>query len=484
MMTSFINDHIVILPIITPLLFALLSAFFSKNKASWTFCVIGGLLTLIFTSILMINIDSELRYYFGNFPPPYGIEYKATNLSAFFVFFISLMFFLTVPYGEKILKKEVPASKMGNLYAVAQLGLAGFNGIILSNDIFNIYVFLEISSIATYGLIAMGKNKMATKAAFEYLILGTIGATFFLIGIAFLYAISGTLNFDTIRESASLTDNHRLLIDGFIFISLGIFLKLAIFPLHHWLVRSYTYAPNIISAFLSATATKISLFLLIRVIYEIFGENMIFDNLYFQKILLVVAIGNIIVGSFSALMHHNAKKILAYSSIANIGYILLALSLNSAKALEIVLISIFAHSIAKALLFSAYGVYESKFGTNNIIELRGKNTNSKLLNTAIVLGLLSLSGIPITFGFIGKVYLLDLFTDNIALFTLIISSSILTLVYCWRLLEPIIFHKNEEGKRHLRIFPANIALIILMFLIIILALFHSFFINQATISYF
>ncbi|MFK8012088.1 MAG: proton-conducting transporter membrane subunit [Marinicellaceae bacterium] len=226
--------HLPILQVIVPLMAAPLCLFLKKPKLVWLFACIATGLTFLISILLLQQVitTGTLTYELGGWPAPWGIEYKIDSLNAFIALIVSGVASVTSIYSLQSVPKEIDKNSYGLFYAAFQLCLLGLLGIALTGDIFNLFVFLEISSLSSYALISMGKSRKALTASFSYLMLGTIGATFFLIGVGFLFAASGSLNIADIAARFSNFEDMQLVMTGFIFIVLGLGLKAAIFPLH------------------------------------------------------------------------------------------------------------------------------------------------------------------------------------------------------------------------------------------------------------
>jgi multicomponent Na+:H+ antiporter subunit D len=226
----------------------------------------------------------------GGWEPPYGISLRIDAVNAPILLLIASMAVLSMVYAQPATGAEISERRGPPFYAAFLLCIAGLMGMVVTGDAFNVFVFLEVSSISTYTLVALGANRdrRALSAAFNYLILGSIGATFFVIGVGFLYAETGTLNMEDIRRIlANLDGGSRVAQVAFGFIVVGLGLKLALFPLHTWLPGAYAYSPTVITAFLASTATKAALYLLYRFCFTVFDPS--FD--YVMVVLTYVITG-------------------------------------------------------------------------------------------------------------------------------------------------------------------------------------------------
>ena len=268
-------NHLPILQVITPMLIAPILVVLNNKTLSWLLSFVGALACL-FISILLIQAVSDgsiLTYYLGGWVPPIGIEYRIDAANAILLFLISIISAIVLIFSYSSLHAEIPEEKHTLFYSCFLLCLTGLLGVVATADIFNVFVFLEISSLSTYVLVAQGAylDRRALSASFNYLIMGTIGATFFVIGIGYIYMATGSLNMMDIAERVNQLSDNRTIQAGFAFIVVGMGLKLAMVPLHVWLPNAYTFAPTVVTCFLAATATKVALYVLIRFVFSVFN---------------------------------------------------------------------------------------------------------------------------------------------------------------------------------------------------------------------
>lgn len=465
-MLDIIRNNLVILPVVLAILCAAICVFISNKRISYFIFFLFCTTCLFLSYELFVKVleEKEIRYVFGGFKAPYGIEYRVDYLSAIFLLVLSFIFFALSFCAFNFTAEEILAKKTTSFYTLCLLLYAGLSGIILSNDIFNIFVFIEISSLATYSLISFGNNKKSLIASYDYLILGTIGATFIVIGVGYIYISTGTLNIDDIQAKLILLNDFRSIIVGSAFLLLGIMLKMAIFPFHMWLVRAYNNSPSLISCLLAAIATKVSIYLLIRFSFFIFGINFSFTFLGFEKVLLILAIASIIVGNISAIFNSDSKRILAFSSVANIGVIILAISLANSYIFAVSIVFLISHSLAKALVFCAVGDIFAKTKSTNISSFENINPTS-IVALALIVGTFSLVGIPITFGFVSKLYLFnELFAQKYySILAFLILFSFVSLMYAYKIISPFFRNTKQQYSEIKTKLPTKISLIILIF---------------------
>lgn len=424
--------------VLIPLIAGPVCALLPGRGLPWLLATLAMTTAFILAAMVLAAVfdGGTLSYAFGDWAPPVGIEYRVDAANAFVALLITGVSAILLPWGKPLVDAEVP-ERQGSFYALVLIALAGLLGITLTGDVFNVFVFLEISSLATYGLIAHGRDRRALIAAFRYLIMGTVGATFLLIGIAVLYILTGTLNMVDIAERLPVTEGARALQVGLGFVVVGLAIKLALFPLHHWLPNAYTYAPSLISALIAATATKVALYVMLRFIFDVFGAAYSFAALPLAAGLMALAIGSMFAGSWLAIMQRNLKRMLAYSSVAQVGYMVLGVSLTTLAGLSAAFLHLFNHGLMKAALFASAGLIAYRCGGLAMNDLRGIGRQMPWTLTAFALAGVSLVGLPPTAGFISKWYLLSaaVEADQLWLVGLILITSLMALIYIARVVE-------------------------------------------------
>lgn len=438
-----------VLPVILPLLAAPCCSMIPVKRLAWFLAFVISVLVLSSGIGLYLDVVSgqTIHYPVGDWFAPIGIELKIDAFAAFMLCLVSGLATITLLFAQVSIEAEVPSEKIPLFYTMFLLCLAGLCGMIVTNDAFNLFVFLEITSLSTYTLIAMGTHRKALIAGFEYLILGTIGATFYLIGVGLLYGMTGTLNISDLAQRLPAVEHVFAVQAGFAFLVLGLALKSALFPLHHWLVQSYAAAPSFVSSFLAGTATKVSVAVLIRIIFVVFGFDFSFGFFLFDDLLAGLAMLAIVIGSVAAFTSWNIKRMLAYSSVAQIGFILLGVSLGTPLGLTAAIVHLLNHAVAKSGLFLAMGLVQLRGGGHHLDELRGLGRRMPITMAMVVMGCFSLIGIPLTGGFISKWTLATAIFASHAWVHLgvLILGSLLAFAYCFRVLEVIYFKPRPEG---------------------------------------
>ncbi len=434
-----------VLVIVIPLLAAMLAPIVSRihRSVGWYLATTATFIAFLLSlSLLYTVIDGgTVSYRMGSWAPPMGIEYVVSYFNGFVLAVIAFISFIITLYGKKSVEQEIPEQKIPFFYSAYLLFIAGIMGIVITGDIFNLYVFVEITALSGYALIAMGKDRKALMASYNYLILGTIGATFLVLGIGYLYIATGTLNMNDLMQRLPEIYDSTTVITAFAFIMVGLCLKLALFPLHIWLPNVYTYSPSIVSALMAATSTKVMAFVLLRIMFTVFTPEFVLEVVPVTKILIVMSCVAIIMGSLIALGQTNIKRMLAYSSIGQIGYITLGAAIATETAMTGSLIHILNHALMKGMLFMVVGAVVYKTGIVNIKDMEGLGKRMPWTMAAFTIGAMSMIGFPFTVGFISKWYLA---TGAIGagmwyLVPVLLVSSIMTAFYFWRVVESVYF---------------------------------------------
>lgn len=442
------REHLPALQVVVPLLAAPLCLLFRHRYVTRALVVTVPWTCLAIAWSLLARVRSEgtLSYMLGGWAAPLGIEYRVDLLNGYVLLLVSAIGAVVMSVFPGRTGAAISDRRESLFYATFLLCLAGLLGMAITGDAFNVFVFLEISSLASYSLIALGRERTALLAAYSYLILGTIGGTFILLGIGLMYQMTGTLNMNELSTLLPELTGTRTVRVSFAFLFVGVSIKLALFPLHQWLPKAYTFAPSAVSAFLAATATKVSYYLLVRIVFTLFGTAFVFDTLGLDKVLLVLSLMAMFSGSFAAIFQRDVKRVLAYSSVAQIGYMTLGLAMASVTGLVGGLVHLFNHALMKGGLFLAVACLASQTSSARIRDLRGIGRQMPLTMAAFVVGGLAMIGLPGTVGFVSKWYLVRaaLEQDNLLVAILIVLSSLLAIVYVWRIVEVAYFTERPD----------------------------------------
>lgn len=457
--------HLPALQVIVPMLSAPLIVLLQPRGLAWAGATAAALASFaIAVALVYAVLDGQtLVYAMGGWAAPYGIELAVDEFSALVLLVVTGAGAGSLLAARCSIDQQIELERQPFFYSAWLLGLAGLAGIVVSADAFNIFVFMEISSLASYVLIAGGPDRRALPAVFKYLIMGTIGATFYLIGVGLIYMMTGTLNLaDMEARLGDVTELNPILVAAG-FITIGLALKAAVFPLHVWLPNAYTQAPHMITVFLAACATKVAIYVLIRFDYMVFQARLEDHDAQFALFLMPLAILGILVASAVAMFEGNLKRLLATSSVAQIGYIILGASFVSESGLTASAMHLFNHALAKGGLFLAVACLAYHYRDLRLDQLGGAAARMPLTSAALVVCGLSLIGIPGTAGFISKWLLITAALDSgplgWLLVVVILVSSLMAVVYIWRIVEALYFNAPAEGEVTMSEAPTQLLLV-------------------------
>ncbi len=465
------EQHFPVLPIILPLIAAPICILLIRAQLAWSLATVISAMSFCISAVLLLTTLDQgvLSYALGGWEPPWGIEIRIDVASALVLSVVTGVSSLVLVYAKESIEREIKPDQHTLFYTAHLLCLAGLSGILSTGDAFNLFVFLEISSLATYTLVSLGSDRRCLTAAFRYLVMGTIGATFILIGVGMMYMKTGTLNMVDLADRIAEYERSRTLNTGLAFILVGISIKLALFPLHMWLPPAYTHAPSAVSAFLASTATKVAVYVMVRFIFTIYGEEYVFHSMGMDIIFLALAIVAIFKCSFMATVQSNVKTVLAYSSVAQIGYMILGISLASSIGLMAGLLHIFNHALMKGALFMAVGAVFMRTGSVDIKAFQGLGRQMPLTMAAFTIAGLSIIGVPLTAGFVSKWYLVTaaLQQQDFLIAFLILAGSLLAIVYIGRILEVAYFKEPPETIEGKTIKEAPMLMLIPMWILVL-----------------
>jgi multicomponent Na+:H+ antiporter subunit D len=437
------TTHFPVLQVIVPLLAAPLCLFLRLPRLVALFAILVSATAFLISCALLDQVLSHgtIIYELGGWAAPWGIEYRIDLLNGYLLLLITAISTIILVAAQSSISRELPENRHTYFYTAYLLCLTGLLGILATGDAFNLFVFLEISALSSYTLIALGTDRRALTASYQYLIMGTIGATFIIIGVGLMYMMTGTLNMHDLAQRLPEISTSKTILSAFGFFIVGVCLKLALFPLHLWLPNAYAFAPSIATAFLAATSTKVAVYILIRYIFSIFGIEFVNVSLPLSEIFLVLGLAGIFAASINAIYQLNIKRLFAYSSVAQIGYMILGLAIGTQLGLTATLLHLFNHALMKGALFLAIGAVVHRISSGQLNHFAGLGRKMPWTMAAIVVGGLSLIGVPLTVGFVSKWYLVEALLDKgwWPVAVLVLISSLLAVVYVWRLVEWIYF---------------------------------------------
>lgn len=379
-----------------------------RKAAKWVntiVMVVIGILSFVLLGYLL-NTGESYIYMMGHFPAPWGNEIRAGVLEAGMALFFCIIMLLSMLGGRKKLREEVVENKHNLYYILVNLLLSSLLALIYTNDLFTAYVFVEINTIAACGLIMIRQNGRTIEAAVRYMIMSLIGSGMLLLGICILYDLTGHLLMSNIKESVELIiadGTYRVpLLVTIALISVGLAIKSALFPFHAWLPDAYGYSTVSSAAILSSLVSKGYIFLLIKIIYRVIGFESFGDSRIIDVLFLFGLMG-MIFGSVSAIAENDIRRMIAFSSIAQIGYIYMGIGMGSPAGMTASIFHILSHAATKSLLFiAAIGLTDVSGGSRKFIDLTGAAYRNKWAGVAFTVGSLSMVGVPMFSGFISK----------------------------------------------------------------------------------
>lgn len=358
--------------------------------------LLANIATLILVLLSIFVLGNNAVYEMGKWRAPLGVVLVLDGLSAFMLLTISVISFMATLYSVKYMERYT--SKL-RYYSLFLLMVAGMNGVALTGDIFNLFVFMEIAAIASYALVGFGCQHEELEASFKYLVLGSIASTFILFAIALLYGLTGTLNMADMANK--LTGGNLVLFSLALFI-MGFGLKAALVPFHAWLPDAHPSAPAPISAMLSGVVIKaLGVYAMARVIFNVFGLSDVAS-----EVLLILGTVSMLVGSFLAIGQWDIKRLFAYSSISQIGYVVLGIGLGTPLGILGGLFHLINHAVFKSLLFLNAGSVEYATGTRRLDRMGGLSQKMHVTGFTSMIASLSISGVPPFNGFWSKLIII------------------------------------------------------------------------------
>jgi multicomponent Na+:H+ antiporter subunit D len=390
-----------------PLFTAISMPMISLRRPGWcrplTLMAAVAMSIMAAANLLVVLNYGEIRYMFGGWAAPLGIEWVADSLASVVMVAVSMIATVCLVYGGSI-PFQVSAGRATLHYVLILLLLSGLTGVVFAADLFNIFVFLEVATLTTCALVAMADGK-ALVFAFRYLMLASIGATFYLLGVSFVYAVTGTLNMADLALRLPALAGSSAVIIGVVFMFLGLAIKMALMPFHGWLPDAYTFASDVVSPLLSALVTKVSLFAWVRIMYWVVGAGQNTELAQVLRVCWILGAVAAVVGAFLALIQQDVKRMFAYGGVSHIGLIMLGAGLGNQTGLAGSMFYLINDAVMQATLFILAGIAISHYGVRTLEELGALRSNAAWMTGALIIVALSMIGIPPTGGFFGKWYM-------------------------------------------------------------------------------
>ena len=423
-----------------------------KIKVVKVISLVSMAITMILAllNLIYVNKNGEYLYRIGHFNAPYGIEFRIGIIEAMMGLLFTFVALMIIWYSIYSIEKEIVQSKVGLYYLLINILIGSLLGVVYSNDLFNCFVFIEVGTLASCGTIIVKDKKENIKATMKYLIMSCLGSGLVLMGIAYLYSMTGYLNINYIHDeiiTSYLNYPNAVLISIVLFI-IGLGVKSAMFPLHNWLPDAHSNAPSSSSAILSSLVLKAFVLLLIKILFRLYGIEILQHYSVLNIVLVLGSIG-MIMGSVFAIFQKNIKRVIAYSTVAQMGYIFLGIGLGTDIGVSIAIFHIIGHALTKSALFLLVGAMIEQTGHKNLENLKGIGREMPLTLGLFSIGVLSMIGIPILPGFISKWHLslASIAAGETILIVVILLSSLLNAVYY----SPIVINgffgeENLKGK--------------------------------------
>ena len=439
------------------------------KKLKWLPDLMGSLTTLILLVLSLITVrivatQGILVYSVGSWKLPIGIALVLDGLTVFMLVTVNLMAFFIAIYSINYMERFTSKWKF---YTLFLLMVAGMNGVVITGDMFNLFVFLEIASVASYALVAFGTERHELEAAFKYTVMSTVGSLFVLLGIVFLYSYTSTLNMADMANILAQKSASNITIMVSVLFIMGFGLKAALVPFHAWLPDAHPSAPAPISAMLSGILIKsLGVYTLCRVFYNIIGIN---SSL--SLILMVLGTLSMVIGVFLAIGQWDFKRLLAYHSISQIGYVILGIGLGTPLGMIGGLFHLFNHSVFKSLLFLNSGAVEYATGTRDLQKMGGLMTKMPITGTTSLVASMSIAGIPPFNGFWSKLIIIIacVQANRLGYAFWAVLASILTLASFMKVMKYAFFGKLREKWNKVEEVPVymKLAMVILALICVV-----------------
>jgi len=453
---------------------------------------VGALLCCVFLSLdILISVlgKGQIEYWLGGWEPPWGIEYRIDHLNAIMLVLISGLSLVVAVHAKKSVERELP-EKTALFWSLFLLFITGLLGICITADLFNLFVLLEVASLSGYSLIAMGE-KRAMYAGFRYAVIGTMGASFYLLGVGYLYIATGSLNMADLSQLLPELINSKAILAGFAFILIGLGIKMALFPLHGWLPDAYTYAPSAVSAAVAPLMTKVMAYVIIRVMFTVFRAEFPISILQVNDLMVWFGTLAILFGAVMALSQSDFKRMLSYVIIAEIGYIVGGIGVANTTAMQGAIFHIVNDALMMACLFLVAGLVMYRTNGHRIADFKGIFRTMPFTAFVFTVGALAVIGVPPTCGFFSKWYLLlgGIQAHQWGFVTALLVCTLINVALFFRVFDKGLYvHSHKEGPSitgfsnnpHAGEAPLSMLLpaIILAIAILLIGIFNQFIITN------
>jgi len=446
------NDHYPALLIIAPLLFAFLVSGMAwiRKGLCYPLAVVGSGLCAWFSVRLLVNVlqGGAVQYRLGGWETPWGIGYHVDTLNAMVLAVVSILVFINLLATRRSVAAEFP-EKEGAFYTLYLLFTVGLVGMVVTGDLFNLYVLLEVASLTSYALIALGGPR-APLASLNYLFIGTIGGCFYLLGVGYLYIMTGSLNMSDVASLLPAIYSSTAVWVAFAFCMVGIGVKMAFFPLHGWLPNAYTCAPSAVSSLIAPLMTKVMVYVMIRLMLSVFSIDFTLSILNLGDAMVWLSILAIVMGASLALAQKNLKRMFCYIIVSEIGYMVGGAWLGNAAGMTGAILHILNDALMTITLFLAAGNIYYRINGLELHQLRGLFHRMPLTMACFVAAGLSIIGVPPTCGFFSKWYLITgaLQAGEYGFVAALLFSSLVNVILFFRVIEISYYGDMQHAHVH------------------------------------
>jgi len=446
-------DNYPALIVITPLLAALLAgiAAWTEERLSYPIALIGLAVSMFaaFKVLMQVITSGTINYRMAGWAPPMGIEYTIDLLNAMVLLIVASIAFFNLIASYKSVEQET-SDRAGSFYAIYLLFVTGLLGVTATGDLFNLYVLIEITSLTSYTMVALGDRDRGPLASLNYIFIGVIGASFYLLGVGYLYLKTGSLNMVDVANILSGLHGSSTILVAFILCMLGIWIKMALFPMHVWLPNAYSYSPVAFARIVAPLMTKVMVYVMIRLMITVFGLDYIFETLNLSEAVVWLATFAVLAGAVMALAQKNLKKMLAYIIVCEIGYMVGGAWMGNQLGMTGAILHILNDALMTFALFLAVGSMVYKLKRVDFIDLKGLFGKMPWTMAGFVLAAFSIIGVPPTCGFFSKWYLiLGAFEAGAYHFAAaLVISSLICAVLFFKVFEICFFEPMPEGHGH------------------------------------
>lgn len=480
------NSHFPALIIVVPLLSALVIVMAGWQNKKYCFplatTALGAALVTAVAMLSRVMDSGPFTYHLAGWAPPWGIEYRVDYLSALVLVVVTAVAFINLIATRAIVRADFP-EKTGSFYGLYSLFVTGLLGVVITGDAFNLFVLLEITALTGYALIGIGKQH-APLASLNYIFMGTIGASFYLLGVGYLYLATGTLNMADLALHLSKISGSTVVLAAFLICLTGLYMKMALFPLHAWLPNAYAYAPSAAAGIIAPLTTKVMVYVLIRITLFVFTPAFTYAHLPLNQAMIWLASLAIVMGSILALSQKSLKKILVYIIVAEVGYMVGGLWIGNRISISGSILHIVNDAAMTLCVFLAAASLQFKLKGDSFTALQGSFRKMPYTMAALVVGGLSIIGVPPTCGFFSKWYLISgaLTAGTYHFVVALLLSSLINVVLFFRIFEigyfePFPGKDSHHGQKAMAINEAPLSMVAMLLLVsaglIALGLFSS-----------